>query len=63
MCTLIGSKVAETLFSGLAPGFVGLWQVNVRVPSGDDVFPSLLTPIKIVINQATTNDNVFISTQ
>ena len=34
MTASIGGVPAEILFQGLAPGFVGLYQVNLRVPSG-----------------------------
>ncbi len=31
---LLGGVAAPVLFSGLAPGFVGLYQVNIQVPAG-----------------------------
>ena len=30
----IGGKTASLIFSGLAPGFAGLYQVNVQIPTG-----------------------------
>jgi uncharacterized protein (TIGR03437 family) len=63
LCVVMANKIAETQFSGLAPGFVGLWQLNVKVPAGEDFLGGPLVEIKAVVNQVTTNDNVFISTQ
>jgi len=39
----IGSREAEVLFSGPAPAFPGLQQVNVRVPAGLTAGPQTLT--------------------
>ena len=50
---MIGGAPAEVLFSGMAPGFVGLYQVNARVPAatpaGDDV------PLEIEIGGGSSN--------
>ena len=49
----IGGIEAAVAFQGLAPGFVGLYQVNVVVPSGvapGDAVPLVLTQNGIVAN-------------
>lgn len=39
---LVGGQEAEVLFSGYAPGFPGLYQVNVRIPTGMPPGPQTL---------------------
>ncbi len=43
----IGGIAAAVTFSGLAPGFVGLYQVNVQVPAG---VPPGTQDVEIIIN-------------
>jgi len=49
----IGGLPAQVLFSGLAPGFVGFWQINAVVPAnapaGDDI------PVQVALNGAAGN--------
>jgi hypothetical protein len=45
----IGGIAAQVLFSGLAPGLTGVWQINVRVP--DAVSPGR-APVSIVYGGA-----------
>ena len=49
----IGGLPAQVLFSGLAPGFVGLWQINVMVPADAPAGDNL--PVQVVINGAASN--------
>jgi len=49
----IGGVPAAVLFSGLAPGAVGLYQVNVQVPAGSGAGNSV--PVVISIGGATSN--------
>ncbi len=56
--TIGGVPVTEIPFSGLAPGFVGLYQVNVRVPPGVASGPQ---PLRMKVAGAEANEvTVFI---
>ena len=48
----VGGATAETRFSGLAPGFVGLYQVNFVVPSG------LSGAVKLTLDMGGITSNV-----
>lgn len=50
---LIGNQAAVVQFSGLAPGFVGLWQVNANVPAATASGSAI--PIQIVMNGMISN--------
>jgi minor extracellular serine protease Vpr len=49
----IGGVSAPVAFSGLAPGFVGLYQVNVQIPTTAPVGAAI--PIVLVIGGFTSN--------
>jgi uncharacterized protein (TIGR03437 family) len=49
----IGNVPAPVLYSGLAPGFAGLYQVNVQVPAG--VPTGNAVPLVMTVNGASSN--------
>ena len=52
----VGGKPASVSFAGLAPGFVGLYQVNVQIPTGvstGSAIPLILIQSGVVSNTAT----------
>jgi uncharacterized protein (TIGR03437 family) len=49
----IGGQAAKVSFSGMAPGWVGLWQVNVEIPQ--TVAPGLAVPLTITAGGVTSN--------
>ena len=48
----IGGQSAEVLFAGLAPGFAGLYQVDVRVPKG--IGPGAAVPLVLSVSGASS---------
>jgi uncharacterized protein (TIGR03437 family) len=49
----IGGVSAKVQFSGLTPGFAGLYQVNVQVPDG--VSPGDAVPVVVTIGGVSSN--------
>jgi len=49
----IGGKNARVLFSGMAPGYVGLWQINAEAPA--DVTSGPAVPLVISAGGVTSN--------
>ncbi len=47
---LANVKPEDISFSGLAPGFVGLWQINVKIP--DTVPPGAAVPVLVFLNSS-----------
>jgi uncharacterized protein (TIGR03437 family) len=50
---MIGGVPSPILFSGLAPGFAGLYQVNAKVPAG--IQPGSAVPVTITMGGITSN--------
>jgi uncharacterized protein (TIGR03437 family) len=50
---LVGGQPATVAFSGLAPSFVGLWQINVTIPAA--VTPGNAVPVQIIQGTAASN--------
>jgi uncharacterized protein (TIGR03437 family) len=53
MCVAVGAAFGEVLYSGLAPGYIGLWQINVRIPQGTTAGNAV--GVRVLINGAPSN--------
>lgn len=53
VCVAIGAAFGEIQYSGLAPGFVGLWQLNVKIPQSAPT--GVAIPVRAVIHGAPSN--------
>jgi uncharacterized protein (TIGR03437 family) len=53
MCVAVGSNFGNVQYSGLAPGFVGLWQINVTIPQGTPAGSAV--PVRVVIDSTSSN--------
>jgi len=50
----VGGVSADVLFAGLAPGYAGLWQINVTLPTGvSGAVPAIVTVAGVASNTVT----------
>jgi len=61
LMVLIGGVSAQVPFSGLAPQFTGVYQVNVTIPMG--VTPGDAVPVQLMIGGVTSADALTIAVQ
>ena len=52
VCVAFASTLGNIQYSGLAPGYIGLWQINVTIPKGT---PSGTANLRVVINGSPSN--------
>jgi len=52
VCVAVGNTFGDISFSGLAPGMVGVWRIDVRIPQNA---PTGNVSVRAVINGAPTN--------
>jgi uncharacterized protein (TIGR03437 family) len=52
---LIGGIPAAVQFSGMAPGFAGLWQINAQIPQNVTIGPAVPLTIRAVNSSNTTS--------
>jgi uncharacterized protein (TIGR03437 family) len=55
----IGGQVAALDFAGLAPNFVGLYQINAHIPA--NVVPDPAVPVQITTFEGQTSNSVTIA--
>lgn len=55
VCALVGAKVATVQYSGLAPGFVGLWQLNVQIPPDETTLTGDAVPVLVFLHGRSSN--------
>jgi uncharacterized protein (TIGR03437 family) len=53
MCVAIGSAFGNVQYSGLAPNYIGLWQINVAIPPGTSAGNAV--PVRMLINGTPSN--------